>query len=139
VIDAATGEVLLNTLVRPGQPIAPEAQWIHGISDADVADAPAGAEVLPRLLDVTRGRTVLAYNAEYDAGVIAADTARVGLDLGHLGDDGRWACVMNRRSDWARAWRWLPLGGGHRALGDSQTAREVLLEMAEAPSGVRRA
>ncbi|HKE99408.1 MAG TPA: 3'-5' exonuclease [Actinomycetes bacterium] len=138
VIDAATGEVLLNTLVDPGLPITDEARWIHGIGDADVAGAPAWPQVLPRLLSATRDRTVLAYNAEYDAGVIAADTARHGLDLGHLGEDGRWACVMNRRSDWARAWRWLPLGGGHRALGDTRVAREVLLDMARAPSGVRR-
>jgi len=139
VIDAATGQVLLNTLVNPGRPITTEASWVHGISDADVASAPTWPQVLPRLLAVTQGRTVLAYNAEYDAGVIAADTARHGLGLGHLGEDGRWACVMNRRSEWARAWRWLPLGGGHRALGDAQVARRVLREMTRPPQpGLRR-
>jgi DNA polymerase III epsilon subunit-like protein len=139
VIDAASGQVLLNTLVNPGRPITDEARWIHGIGDADVADAPAWPQVLPQLLAVTEGRTVLAYNAEYDAGVIAADTARHGLRTGHLGEEGRWACVMDRRSEWARAWRWLPLGGGHRALGDAKVAREVLREMAEAPGhAVRR-
>jgi hypothetical protein len=75
---------------------------------------------------------------DYDAGVVRADTARAGLGLDHLADDARWGCVMLRRSDWTRSWRWLPLGGGHRALGDTQAAREVLLAMT-APLGVAKA
>jgi len=116
VVDAATGSTLLDTLVNPGCPIEPGAQAVHGISDADVAGAPPWAGVLPRLLEVTRGRTVLAYNAAFDSGVIAQHTCRDELDPGHLQDDGRWACLMGRRSAWALRYRWLPLGGGHRAL-----------------------
>ena len=63
VVDAGTGETLLDSLVNPGCPIQDEARWVHGISDADVADAPHWAEVLPMLLAVTEGRTILAYNA----------------------------------------------------------------------------
>jgi len=136
VIDAATGEVLLDALVNPGVPVSLGAQWVHGLSDADVATAPRWPEVLPRLLEVTAGRQVLAYNADFDAGVIAADTARYGLRLAHLGDAGRWGCVMSRRSDWARSRRWLPLCGGHRALSDTREALEVLRDMA-APPGRR--
>jgi len=120
VVDAATGATLLDTLVNPGCPIQPGARAVHGISDADVAGAPPLAEVLPQLLAVTRGRTVLAYNAAFDSGVIARHTRRDGLDPGHLEEDGRWACLMGRRSAWALRYRWLPLGGGHRA---SATAR----------------
>src|SRR5262249_41372082 len=89
VIDAATGDTLLDTLVNPGTPIADGARWVHGISDADVADAPPWAEVLPRLLEATRGRTVLAYNAAFDSSTIARHTHRDGLTLGHLGDPDR--------------------------------------------------
>jgi DNA polymerase III epsilon subunit-like protein len=85
--------------------------------------------VLPRLLQVTKGRQILAYNADFDAARVAQTTARHGLDLGHLAEVGRWGCVMNRRSDWERIGRWLPLGGGHRALGDARAARDVLLGM----------
>jgi DNA polymerase III epsilon subunit-like protein len=90
--------------------------------------------VVPRLLEVTADRQVLCYNANYDAGIIRADTTRAGISLGHLADDDRWGRVMLRRSDWTRARRWLPLGGGHRALGDTRAAREVLLAMT-APTG----
>jgi hypothetical protein len=36
---------------------------------------------------------------------------------------------MGRRSDWLMRLRWLPLGGGHRALGDCHTAYELLCAM----------
>ncbi|GAB1646849.1 exonuclease domain-containing protein [Krasilnikovia sp. MM14-A1259] len=131
VIDAATGRTLLDTLVNPGCPIEPGAQAIHGISDADVANAPTWDKVLPRLKRVTKGKQVLAYNADYDQGVVLRDTERAGRKAGHLADADRWACVMQARSDWAGSRRWLPLGGGHRAVGDCQAAREVLIDMSQ--------
>jgi len=134
VLDAATGEALLDTLVNPGCPISAGARAVHGISNADVAGAPPWAEVLPQLLTVTAGRTVLAYNAEFEAGVIARHTRRDGLGPGRLGDDGRWACLMGRRSAWELRYRRLPLGGGHRALGDCRTAWELLCDMASGPA-----
>lgn len=99
------------------------------------------AEVLPKLREVTAGRTVLAYNAEFDHGVISRHAGRDGLDPAHLGDAGQWACLMVRRSDWEMRRRWLPLGGGHRALGDCQTAHDLLCAMvapARQPKAMRR-
>ena len=66
VLDAATGDVLLDTLVNPGCPVQPAARWVHGINDGQLAESPPLAEVWPRLLAATAGRTVLAYNAEFD-------------------------------------------------------------------------
>lgn len=129
VLDASTGQVLLDTLVRPDAPISPAATWIHGIREDDVADAPPLAEVLSRLLDATAGRTVIAYNAPFDAERITQHAVRDGLDPAHLGRADTWACLMQRRTEWALRRRWLPLGGGHRARGDCQTAYELLCAM----------
>jgi hypothetical protein len=41
---------------------------------------------------------------------------------------------MEALSAWRRAGRWSPLGGGRRALGDAQAARQVLLQLT-APAG----
>ena len=129
VLDAATGEVLLESLVRPEEPISPDAQLVHGISEADVATASRLAEVLPQLLEVTAGRTVIAYNAEFDSCRLAQHAGRDGLDLAHLGEVATCACLMRRRSDWTMRSRWRPLDGGHRAAGDCRTAVELLAAM----------
>jgi hypothetical protein len=129
VVDACTGQTLLDTLVNPGCAISPGAQWVHGITDDEVADAPPWSQVLPELLAVTAGRTILAYNASFDESVVARHSHPDGLDLGHLAEDGRWACLMDRRTDWALRRRRLPLNGGHRALDDCQTAYELLCAM----------
>jgi hypothetical protein len=137
VLDAATGEVLLDTLVDPaGTPINPAARAVHGITDVELAEAPAWAAVYPQLLQVIGDRHVLAYNAAFDCDVITRTTAAAGLDaapLEQLRTGDRWGCLMNARSDWARLWRWLPLGGGHRARGDALDALRVL-RMLGAPS-----
>ncbi|MGH3833075.1 MAG: 3'-5' exonuclease [Pseudonocardiaceae bacterium] len=123
VIDACTGDVLLDTLVNSGDVrISQEAFRVHGICDEDVADAPTWPDVLPTLLRVTWGRKILAYNAEFDLGRVQYECHRHERDPGHLGDHGNWGCVMNYRSE-----RRLPLLGGHRALADTRTARDVLL------------
>jgi DNA polymerase III epsilon subunit-like protein len=81
----------LDTPVDPRTPITLGAHWVHGLTDADVA--PSWPEVLPKLLEVTAGRHILAYNSEFDAGVIHADCHRYGLELHHLGAADRWGCL----------------------------------------------
>ncbi|WP_306454226.1 3'-5' exonuclease [Rhodococcus sp. ACS1] len=64
VIDAATGAVLLDTLVDPGDvQIHPAAAAVHGISAAQLIGAPDWPTVFPALAAVTADRVVLAYNA----------------------------------------------------------------------------
>ncbi|MEU7822941.1 3'-5' exonuclease [Catellatospora sp. NPDC049133] len=130
IIDAATGSTLLDTLVNPGRPISPEAQWVHGISDQDVADAPTWAQVLPQVLAAIGDRRVLAYNESFDRRMVRADTRRAGADVGVLPGPARWGCIMQARSDWWHYEGRIALDGGHRALGDTEAARQVLLDIA---------
>ncbi|MDJ0344248.1 3'-5' exonuclease [Streptomyces sp. H10-C2] len=131
ITDSATGAPLLNTLVKPGEPVSDGARAIHGITDEELETAPGWGKVLPKVRHVTRGRTVLAYNAQFDRQTIARDTARIGKRLMHLADDDRWGCLMAARTAFhglRRDWR---LDGDHRALGDCHAARTILLDIAE--------
>ncbi|BBG20748.1 putative exonuclease (plasmid) [Actinacidiphila reveromycinica] len=134
VLDCATGEVLLNTLVDPQSPVSEGARAVHGIADADVHGQPTFDQMLPDLLTATADRTVLAYNEAFDRECIVNDCRRLGLSAGHLGQLSTWDCLMERRSDWEGISRWLPLGGGHRALGDAQAALRLLHDLAQPPA-----
>ncbi|WP_216915239.1 3'-5' exonuclease [Nocardia noduli] len=131
VIDACTGRTLLDTLVNPGTPITPDAQAVHGISDDEVTaeGVPNWKTVYPKLLRVTKDRIVLAYKADYDQAVVVADCERAGIRRTRLADAAHWADVMVPRANHARSPRWLPNGGGHRALGDTQETRRHLQRM----------
>jgi hypothetical protein len=64
VIDAATGQVLLDTLVNPdGVRVDDGARAVHGISDEELAGAPRWGDVAPDFLAAVSGRRILAYNA----------------------------------------------------------------------------
>jgi hypothetical protein len=129
VIDAATGATLLDTLVNPRAPIHPEAEAIHGISNAAVADAPTWDQVLPDFEAAVAGRQILAYNAEFDRTVIVGHTEDTGREPGPWADNARWGCLMEARSDWEGMTRWMRLDGGHTALADCLAARAVLEQM----------
>jgi DNA polymerase III epsilon subunit-like protein len=140
VIDAATGQVLLDTLVSPdGVPVEDGARAIHGISDAELAAAPRWADVVPGFLAAVGGRRILAYNATFDCGRIAATHAHAGLDATWLPSPHRWDCLMEARSTWLRIGRWVPLGGSHRARGDAEAARQVLRHLATPVESYRAA
>jgi len=140
VVDCATGEVLLESLVNPGDvEITPEAQEIHGITMEMVTakDVPTFDQLLPQLLAVTTGRTLIAYNESYDRQVIREDCRRYGLGPGHLGPKDNWWCAMEARSDWEGYRESLPLGGGHRAAGDATDVWKLLQQLAEPPAWMR--
>lgn len=133
VIDAATGETLLDSLVNSGVSITQGSFRVHGISGAAVTNAPTWPDVLPELLHITKSRKILAYNADYDLRVIRLECSRYHLHPGHLGARRNWDCVMNRRSSWLRSGRRIPLNGSHRALGDCLSALDLLRRMVTAP------
>ncbi|MFF7529936.1 hypothetical protein ACKI1Q_15195 [Streptomyces galilaeus] len=49
----------------------------------------------------------------------------------HLEPEDSWFCLMEAYKDWVGSSRWLRLGGRHRALGDCEAARKVLIRMSK--------
>lgn len=61
-----TGETLVDTLINPGVPIPMDATDIHGVTDADVADAPTFEEAYPEIRSALRDKGWVIYNSAYD-------------------------------------------------------------------------
>lgn len=146
VIDSA-GRVLLDTLVRPVQPIPADATRIHGISNPMVAAAPRWNQVAPRLggLLASASRIVI-YNADFDTRIMGQCNARFRLP----GYRANWECAMLRyatyvghRHERYGGYRWHKLTDAaaafgysepveHRALADTRLCRAVVHGIANA-------
>src|SRR3954447_13651646 len=68
-----------DSLVAVRTPLGPGIQRFTGISQAMVDAAPPPDRVLPRVAERLRGRVLVAHNARFDRGVLAAAFARTGL------------------------------------------------------------
>jgi DNA polymerase III epsilon subunit-like protein len=140
------GDVLLDTLVNPGEPIPADATDIHGITDEEVADAPSFAEILVRLTAALDGRRCLIYNSPYDVARLQHELTLHYRQAGHTDPESsatawlnsvRFEDAMIPYSDWYGDWSdywgnyaWQPLyGGDHRALSDCRAVVERLRDM----------
>lgn len=129
------GTVLLSTLVKPTTPITATAAAVHGITDADVTDAPTMAAIAPQLHEVVAGKWLLAYNAPFDRDALLRSLELSSCAPGWLAGSRHWRCLMRLRAV-TEDGRWTKLGGPHHALGDCVAALEVLRRLAE-PSETR--
>jgi DNA polymerase-3 subunit epsilon len=147
VIDS-TGNVLLDTLVKPVGRIPADASAIHGLTDADVASAPRWADVSAKLLPILTGKDVVIYNAVYDRKMMHQAAEAAGLPKVDWKQFSRFWCAMEAFAevfgDWneyRHSYRWqklttaanyysLPVLNAHTALGDCLMTLAVCKRMA---------
>ena len=96
------GNILFDSLIKPKNAIPWDAERIHGISNADVADSPAWPEVYDQVKEIlaTAGRTVAIYNADYDTRIIQQTSGLHGLET----FDFKTACVMLQYAKFWGVW-----------------------------------
>lgn len=106
---------------------------IHGITDADVADAPLFADVVDQLNQRLAGAAIVAHNAPFDLAFVRAEYRRLGWVLPHLPA----LCTMRASSYhlpaldrrrlidccWAVG---SQVSGAHSALGDAKATASLL-------------
>ncbi|MBY0305649.1 MAG: DNA polymerase III subunit epsilon [Sphingomonas sp.] len=66
---------------HPERPMAPEAQAIHGLSDAFLADKPLFAENCDDLLEFLGDSPLVAHNASFDFGFLNGELKRCGRQM----------------------------------------------------------
>lgn len=136
-------------LVNPGIPIPKESSDVHGITDADVQDKPAFADIVHEIRQAFENAVPAAYNAHFDRGFIHNELARANALDGDpppaLRDDVTWLdpLVLARelfkgqgesRALGAVAERLgVSLVNAHRATDDAEAALEVLYALGRDP------
>ena len=136
VINTA-GETLLNTLIRPAGPIPADASRIHGITEADCADAPTWPDVAEQLEALLSAASrVIIYNAAYDWRLLRQTYRAHNTEPPEIEADVH--CAMEAYASWYGEWseyhgsfKWQRLNGGHRALGDCLATLNAIREMAK--------
>lgn len=147
------GQVLLDTLVKPTRPIPPDATRIHGITDADVIDAPGWSLIAPALLEMIRGQDVIIYNAVYDRKMMHQAAEKCGMDKIDWKTHAGFHCAMEAFAelygdwnDYHKSYRWQKLTAAaayyginslnaHSALGDCLMTLAVCKAMLEVKRG----
>ena len=105
------GETLLDTLVKPKiSTMNPWAQKVHGISLGMLKDAPSWPDVFPELATIADRRTILAWNAPFDAWMLEQTSSVWNLE------HPRWLFVCAMRL-YAKK-RAIKNRGLHKAVGD---------------------
>ena len=68
--------------VNPEMPIPKESSAIHGIYDADVAEAPTFKEIAPKIMEMISGTDLGGFNSNrFDVPLLAEELLRAGLDF----------------------------------------------------------
>lgn len=73
-----TGRVY-HQYVNPERDMPPEAEAVHGITEAFLADKPRFGDIVREFADFIDGATLVIHNAPFDMGFINAEFARLGM------------------------------------------------------------
>lgn len=122
------------TLINPqGRDVGPT--FIHGITNAQVRNAPTFADVAPELLSRLSGAVVVAHNATFEEAFLAAELKRADIKAGPIPALctlwlGRqtFATPNHKLGTIARA-AGVPLVDKHAALGDVRAVSALLPQM----------
>ena len=125
-------QLVFSELVDPGIPIPEASTRIHGIADADVAEAPPFPERIAEFKAWAGSAVVVGYSVGFDLAVLKAEHERHGLlwqppralDVVHLVE--LVAPQLPEQSlDTAASWLGVEMHDRHRALGDARVAAEI--------------
>lgn len=137
------GAVLFSSLVRPSCSMNPGAAGVHGITQEELAHAPAWPEVHGTVAAILAGRLVIAHNADFDSRLLSQTCRAYGLDT----PPAEWDCTQALLTPlnggrWPRLSKAVDLAGAdvgagaaHRAVRDADTVRRIVLALGKPTGG----
>ena len=125
-----------EALVNPGVPIPEVASRIHGLRDADVAQAEATGQALARFLDWLGDAVVVGHSIHFDLALMRHEAHRAGiawrepraLDTGLLAA-GLNPGLVDTSLDALATSLGVAIAGRHTAFGDAEAAARVYAAM----------
>ena len=150
------GEPLLETFIKPYNPIPEEATNIHGITNDIVKDAPYWSEIHEQFCSIIKDRTLIIYNRGYDVRLID-QTIKASIENKAMKEeaqdwdkDQRILCAMKLFAayygmwdEYHEDWKWQKLtaaahhmnvkteGKAHRAVTDCLMTLGIVQAMGE--------
>ena len=143
------GKIAFSSLVKPDRPVPEAASKIHGLTDADLVDAPTFAEFWPFFIRVLNlYPTIYCYNQAFDFGMIQKTAQYYHLPLPKILKQQRhWRCMMLKYAEYhgesglygdykwqslskACAQMYVPMSEAHRATGDCLSTLALMKALA---------
>jgi DNA polymerase III subunit epsilon len=146
IVDIA-GQILMKTLIKCQDRIQPGASRVHGITDDMLKSS--NIPTFPQVLNwikahIGNDKELVIYNSEYDLMVLRNTAKRYDLTFpayrthclmlqysAYVGELGNYGDYLHQKLDKACSEFGIERAS-HRALGDAQAARQVLLKLAVA-------
>lgn len=126
-----------STFIKPkNNPISETITQLTGISEKDVKDAPSFDEVAGDFAKFTDGAILVAYNSDFDIGMITPQMRKAGYDLNNEVIDAlkvardNVASVPNHKLATVAEALEVPLDGAHRAINDAIATAKVFRKLA---------
>jgi DNA polymerase III subunit epsilon len=146
------GLVVFSSLVKPDCPVSAKATEIHGLTDADLIDAPTFPEVWPSFIrwieDYEDYAAIYCYNKKFDHGMLLKTAKHYGLLLPPIiARQLKWHCMMEKYAEYHGEpglygdYKWqrlsvacgrlgVPMSEAHRATGDCLSTLALMKALA---------
>lgn len=143
---SSSGDILIDTLIKPSCPIGEGAIRVHGIGEQMVINAPTFDQVYPDFVQVVSQKRIVVYNAPYDQRLLMQSTRD--NDRRWFLRNLQWVDVMmpyaqfwGDWSEWHGNYRWQKLTtacnqqdirveNAHNALADCRMTLALLKKLA---------
>jgi len=141
------GNVILDTLLKPKEPISDFITDLTHIDNQMVEKATVWPAIKPHLLTIIQGKDIITYNAKFDRHMLHCSDDMWELPQTDYHTFGTWTCAMEAyaphggewneyyrsykyvRLEVAMAREGLQFEGAHRALADAQATFRLIEKM----------